>query len=200
MRVCNAEAVVRAVVPRYKWQDLSEAQREKIFRLGPEASKHIMERGDTLDGLTMRDVYDSIGEQFQQRMTAASRNVVPDKKVIDSVDKFLSNKDVGFAGDWVKTAWSKGKAFNAEELEVAARGFSHAVNTANDSALLKLVEKGDEAALATLVQAQNDIVALRAALEGAGSEVGRALRYIQNIQKAQQENKLINSVFGVGPC
>jgi len=74
------------------------------------------------------------------------------------------------------------------------------VNTANDSALLKLVEKGDEAALATLVQAQNDIVALRAALEGAGSEVGRALRYIQNIQKAQQENKLINSVFGVGPC
>jgi hypothetical protein len=74
------------------------------------------------------------------------------------------------------------------------------VNTANDSALLKLVEQGDEAALATLVQAQNDIVALRAALEGAGSEVGRALRYIQNIQKAQQENKLINSVFGVGPC
>ena len=55
MRVCNAEAVIRAVVPRYKWQDLSEAQREKIFRLGPEASKHIMERGDTLDGLTMRD-------------------------------------------------------------------------------------------------------------------------------------------------
>ena len=105
MRVCNAEAVIRAVVPRYKWQDLSDAQREKIFRLGPEASKHIMERGDTLDGLTMRDVYDSIGEQFQQRMTAASRNVVPDKKVIDSVDKFLSNKDVGFAGDWVKTAW-----------------------------------------------------------------------------------------------
>ena len=72
MRVCNAEAVIRAVVPRYKWQDLSDAQREKIFRLGPEASKHIMERGDTLDGLTMRDVYDSIGEQFQQRMTAAS--------------------------------------------------------------------------------------------------------------------------------